>query len=435
MSSLNRASILRLARYLVEACTSYDDRYLRNFSREKENVQSHEAIDSLAIISAFGQESTDLDPHGYLKAGCILWDLTSSIETIQLFLDHKFHTALLKIVFIATDDEAYDCPAEYESLRSARMLEISLGILANICIHKEPAVKCIEEGLLVAIHRVLKGTTDSQSLFELMRLIEICLSHGESTMLEFFQNPEILTHIMFIVKNSNRPELREKALLVFVSLLRSPAGLEIYSILSQADAQKLIMDSISTEIKESNEGPLDACLMILENIAYMTEPSPLWSIKGLIKQVKKLVASDLGHMIQKSVISLISILTETSPEDAATDALYESLKPVLPDLVRGLPSPTSNYDNIELIEEYVIHILQVGQRCFSCLGSARDEQSWAKTLKDIDIPHLENVQRALQAARTPSEPQDTYDTRQELSEKLDQFLKELSKQSLPSDSV
>lgn len=132
---------------------------------------------------------------------CILWDMTAERDVVLFLQKHD----VLKLFNFALP-----------VIESPRIIEIVVGIIANLSCQKEVVNVLMKMENLLALLIDYINTDDSLVLIQLLRLVSACLfvsSEEEiTTWISMFTNIEYSTALYFILKNSSNKELLVTAL-------------------------------------------------------------------------------------------------------------------------------------------------------------------------------------------------------------------------------
>ncbi|XAR59687.1 hypothetical protein NMG60_11015609 [Bertholletia excelsa] len=137
--------------------------------------------------------------------GCVLWDLAAS-KTHAEFMVQNFVLEVLLANLIVQ--------------QSARVKEISLGIIGNLACHEESRKHiALAKGLIEAIVDQL-FLDDTLCLCEACRVLTLGLQGAECVMwAKALQSDSILSRVLWIVENALNPQLIEKSVGLLLAIL------------------------------------------------------------------------------------------------------------------------------------------------------------------------------------------------------------------------
>ncbi|XP_010247792.1 PREDICTED: uncharacterized protein LOC104590746 [Nelumbo nucifera] len=149
--------------------------------------------------------------------GCILWDLAAHRTHAEFMVENLLLEVLLATLTVS---------------KSARVTEISLGIIGNLACHEVPRKHIISmKGLVETIVDQL-FLDDSQCLCETCRLLTLGLRGSGAVTWAGALHPEhILCRILWIAENTLNPQLLEKTLELLSAILNDQQ--EVTQILLQ----------------------------------------------------------------------------------------------------------------------------------------------------------------------------------------------------------
>ncbi|OQR67651.1 protein SAAL1-like [Tropilaelaps mercedesae] len=127
---------------------------------------------------------------------CTLWDMSANQEVSE-FLE-EFHASEMFVQLMGLT-------------KAPRLLEILLGILANMCTFEETCARVSRTDSLIRVCLWLLGSTDAPTLLQLTRLLLTCLAHPSTGSLWVDQIRENLAptvdHLQTILLNSLNGDL------------------------------------------------------------------------------------------------------------------------------------------------------------------------------------------------------------------------------------
>ncbi|KAK9124014.1 hypothetical protein Sjap_013616 [Stephania japonica] len=212
--------------------------------------------------------------------GCILWDLAANKTHAELMVENLLLDVLLASLTLS---------------QSVRIMEISLGILANLACHEVPR-KCIfsSKGLVDVVFDQL-FSDDSQCLCEAFRLLTLGLQgSGSISLIETLQQQHVLERILWITENTLNFQLLEKSLgllLVIIDnqqeearvLIPQMEKLGLVSILINLLACE--MDKLSNQRMPERYSVLDMILQVLEALSVIEDFSDSISSSNKLSQL------------------------------------------------------------------------------------------------------------------------------------------------------
>ncbi|KAK4375926.1 hypothetical protein RND71_006603 [Anisodus tanguticus] len=170
--------------------------------------------------------------------GCILWDLAASRTHAEFMVENFVLEVLLAILMIS---------------KSARVTEISLGIIGNLACHDVSRKKIAStNGLIGAVLQQL-FLDDTPCLCEACRLITLFLPSDESVFLaEALQSEHILCRILWIVENTLNIQLLEKSISLILAIAESKQDVVAILLppLIKLGLPHILVDLLSVEISK-----------------------------------------------------------------------------------------------------------------------------------------------------------------------------------------
>ncbi|XP_052726774.1 uncharacterized protein LOC108334463 isoform X2 [Vigna angularis] len=143
-------------------------------------------------------EGTDVSvwESAWEEYGCVLWDLAASKTHAELMVDNLILEVLLGNLLVC---------------KSARVTEISIGIIGNLACHEVPMKHIISTKGLMEIIIDKLFLDDPQCLYETCRLLTAGLQSRECTTWgEALQSEHVLCQILWIAENTLNHQLLEK---------------------------------------------------------------------------------------------------------------------------------------------------------------------------------------------------------------------------------
>ncbi|OVA17895.1 hypothetical protein BVC80_1835g291 [Macleaya cordata] len=187
---------------------------VQTFSNNRTDVMDiPDDHDGLSCRNEGGQILLDSSEHRELSAqeqaweeyGCILWDLAANKTHSEFMVENLLLDVLLASLAVA---------------KSVRVIEISLGILANLVCHEVPRNHIISTKGLVSIVVDQLFLDDSTCLCEACRLLTLGLRSSESvTWAEALQHEHVLLRILWIAENTLNPQLLEKSVGLLLAMV------------------------------------------------------------------------------------------------------------------------------------------------------------------------------------------------------------------------
>jgi hypothetical protein len=129
----------------------------------------------LRLIIAFLKEDTgepceEAFDSARAVAGCALWDLAASEESAALMVGHGISSVTAEVL--------KSCSSTEPTQAAVRLQEISCGMLANVCAHKNLRAAVIDDNnLAVQLLTVFYCSSDSPTLTELLRLLSAAAAY------------------------------------------------------------------------------------------------------------------------------------------------------------------------------------------------------------------------------------------------------------------
>ncbi|CAH9072777.1 unnamed protein product [Cuscuta europaea] len=183
--------------------------------------------------------------------GCILWDLAAS----KTHADFMAQNLILEVLF-----------STLVVSKSARVTEISLGIIGNLACHELSQKKITStNGLIRAILEQL-FLDDTPCLCEACRVVTLCLQGDESVLwAEALQSEHILCRILWIVENTLNPQLIDKSVSLLLAMLQNKqeaAGV-FQPLLMKMGLPRILVDLLSFEMCKLREERLPERYFVL----------------------------------------------------------------------------------------------------------------------------------------------------------------------------
>lgn len=179
----------------------------------------HESMDTVNAVGEVGghdasdERSSDQDKHeialvgekAWEEYGCVLWDLAANETHAELMVQNLVLEVLLANLSVS---------------QSARVTEISLGIIGNLACHEILRNNISNtEGLIEIIVDKL-FLDDIPCLSEACRLLTLCLQGIEGLpWAEAVQPENVLNRILWIAENTLNPQLIEKSVGMLLAVL------------------------------------------------------------------------------------------------------------------------------------------------------------------------------------------------------------------------
>ncbi|XP_027926133.1 protein saal1 isoform X2 [Vigna unguiculata] len=182
-----------------------NDGNVKSSSNKSENMD----VDVSAEFSRGECEGTDVSvgESAWEEYGCVLWDLAASKTHAELMVDNLILEVLLANLLVC---------------KSARVTEISIGIIGNLACHEVPMKHIISTKGLIEIIIDKLFLDDPQCLYETCRLLTAGLQSGESiTWTEALQSEHVLCQILWIAENTLNHQLLEKIIGLILVILES----------------------------------------------------------------------------------------------------------------------------------------------------------------------------------------------------------------------
>ncbi|XP_043704647.1 uncharacterized protein LOC122654569 [Telopea speciosissima] len=167
--------------------------------------------------------------------GCILWDLSASRTHAEFMVENLILEVLLATLTVS---------------ESARVKEISLGILANLACHEVPQAHIVStKGLLEIVFDQL-FIDDIPCLSETFRLLTWGLQRsGSATWTETLQPEPVLGRILWITENTLNTQLLEKSVELLLSMLEGQKVAQILlPFLMNLGLPSLLVNLLTTEM-------------------------------------------------------------------------------------------------------------------------------------------------------------------------------------------
>ncbi|XP_022670422.1 protein saal1-like [Varroa jacobsoni] len=191
---------------------------------------------------------------------CTLWDMSANQE-VSAFLE-EFHASEMFVQLMG-------------STKAPRLLEILLGILANMCTFEETCLQVSKTDSLIRVCLWLLGSTDAPALLQLSRLLRTCLAHPSTGPLWIEQIRENLAptvdHLQTILLNSLNGDLVSSTLKLVDRLC--DAHPEVSAALANVDFVRALSSAAMQMLTEC--AVLEDYWHILYNLECETQFAPL----------------------------------------------------------------------------------------------------------------------------------------------------------------
>ncbi|KAK8469657.1 hypothetical protein PHAVU_005G128700 [Phaseolus vulgaris] len=177
--------------------------------KSSRNKSENMDVDVSAEFSRGECEGTDVSvgESAWEEYGCVLWDLAASKTHAELMVDNLILEVLLANLLVC---------------KSARVTEISIGIIGNLACHEVPMKHIISTKGLIEIIIDKLFLDDPQCLYEACRLLTAGLQSGESiTWAEALQSEHVLCQILWIAENTLNHQLLDKIMGLILVVLES----------------------------------------------------------------------------------------------------------------------------------------------------------------------------------------------------------------------
>ncbi|XP_014498326.1 protein saal1 [Vigna radiata var. radiata] len=182
-----------------------NDENVKSSRNKLENMD----VDVSAEFSRGECEGTDVSvgESAWEEYGCVLWDLAASKTHAELMVDNLVLEVLLGNLLVC---------------KSARVTEISIGIIGNLACHEVPMKHIISTNGLMEIIIDKLFLDDPQCLYETCRLLAAGLQSGEYIKwVEALQSEHVLCQILWIAENTLNHQLLEKIIGLILVILES----------------------------------------------------------------------------------------------------------------------------------------------------------------------------------------------------------------------
>lgn len=121
---------------------------------------------------------------------CSVWDMTTEKEIVDYLLNNNFIDLSLEII---------------KQTEDVRLIEILIGIVGNMCIYVDAALRCLQTQDIEIILSQIHSTSDTAILIQIMRLYKALLFHKHISQ-DLLSNLKIEA-LNFILKSSRNVEL------------------------------------------------------------------------------------------------------------------------------------------------------------------------------------------------------------------------------------
>ncbi|XP_027084511.2 uncharacterized protein [Coffea arabica] len=254
--------------------------------------------------SASGEEAA------WEEHGCTLWDLAANETHAELMVQNLILEVLLANLMVS---------------QSARITEISLGIIGNLACH-EVSRKHIAStnGLIKTIVDQL-FLDDAQCLCEALRVITLCFQSGEGVVWTEALTPEhILSRILWIAENTLNLPLIEKSVGLLSAILGSEQEIArvLLPPLMKLGLPNLLINLFAFEMSKLTEERmperypvLDIILQALEALSAADDFSPyICSNRELFKLLNDLIRLPDKTEVASSCVTAAVLVANILPE-------------------------------------------------------------------------------------------------------------------------
>lgn len=370
----------------------------------------HESMD---MVNEFGEvgrhdasdeRSSHQDTHevalvgekAWEEYGCILWDLAANKTNAELMVQNMVLEVLLANLLVS---------------QSARITELSLGIIGNLACH-EILQKNISntEGLIEIIVDKL-FLDDIPCLSEAHRLLTLCLQGIEGLpWAEAMQPENVISRILWIAENTLNPQLTERSVGLFLTVLECQTGVRSLLVpgLMKLGLPRILINLLAFEMSKLMGERLperypvtDLVLRTAEALSVYDDYSQgLCSSKELFRLLIDLIKLpdkiEVANCCVTAVILMANMLTDSSGlvMEIAQDLLFlRCLLEIFPFASDDAEARNAIWSIISIFLlqfQDVEMIPSILQQCVSVLASNSDlikEELLDHELEDSNIKH------------------------------------------------
>ncbi|MCL7047845.1 hypothetical protein MKW94_021924 [Papaver nudicaule] len=264
--------------------------------------------------------------------GCVLWDLAANKTHAVFMVENLLLDVLLASLAIS---------------QSVRVIEINLGILANLACHEAPRSSIISTNGLINLIVDKLFVDDSSCLSEVCRFLTLALRHSGSIIwAEVLKIESVLLRILWIAENTLKPQLLEKSVGLLLAMVDNKHGVTVFLLppLMELGLPKRLINLLEFEVKSlhSDRTPdrfpaLDVILEVIEVLSAGKYSTSLAQDRELLRLVFDVVKLPDKAEVSSSCITAIVLFANflADKSDLILDVLQDV--PFLQGLLDTLP--------------------------------------------------------------------------------------------------
>ncbi|RZC70609.1 hypothetical protein C5167_033771 [Papaver somniferum] len=264
--------------------------------------------------------------------GCVLWDLAANKTHAVFMVENLLLDVLLASLAIS---------------QSVRVIEINLGILANLACHEAPRSSIISTNGLIYVIVDKLFVDDSTCLSEVCRFLTLALRHsGSVTWAEALRNERVLLRILWVAENTLNSQLLEKSVGLLLAMVDNQHGITVFLLppLMELGLPNRLINLLEFEVKSlySDRTPdrfpaLDVILEVIEVLSVVEYSTPLAQNRELLKLIVDVVKLPDKSEVSNSCITAIVLFANflADKPDLISEVLQDV--PFLQGLLDTLP--------------------------------------------------------------------------------------------------
>ncbi|VFQ96536.1 unnamed protein product [Cuscuta campestris] len=248
-----------------EGMSTDDENKSLDVANDVDQVEKFQRLDVVCCGST--EKGLAAGEEAWQECGCILWDLAASKPHAEFMVQNLILEVLFSSLLVS---------------KSARMTEISLGIIGNLACH-ELSRKMISstDGLTEAVLEQL-FLDDIPCLCEACRVVTLCLQGDERVIwAEALRSEHLLSRMLWVVENTLNLQLIHKSIGLLLAALQSKeVAVILQPPLMKLGLLRLLVDLFSFEMCKLREERLperyyilDLVLQTIEALSVMDESS------------------------------------------------------------------------------------------------------------------------------------------------------------------
>ncbi|XP_026416572.1 uncharacterized protein LOC113312010 [Papaver somniferum] len=260
--------------------------------------------------------------------GCVFWDVAANKTHAVFMVENLLLDVLLASLAIS---------------QSVRVIEINLGILANLACHEAPRSSIISTNGLIYVIVDKLFVDDSTCLSEVCRFLTLALRHsGSVTWAEALRNERVLLRILWVAENTLNSQLLEKSVGLLLAMVDNQHGVTVFLLppLMELGLPNRLINLLEFEVKSlySDRTPDSHVAQYLTLVLPVGEYStPLAQNRELLRLVVDVVKLPDKAEVSNSCITAIVLFANflSDKPDLISDVLQDV--PFLQGLLDTLP--------------------------------------------------------------------------------------------------